>query len=249
MTTLSFFYFFFIILCALRECHNTPHMSVLGFFFSSAARNATRTSRCFPASSSIIARERSSGGFFSAATADHQRFATDSAIPRRIHTSDTSPAASAEPSSTFSASAPFATTAMSQYQDNNNNDNSDIVRGPSPGPGRSAYVIFNNVVSTVGWPTGKTPGDTVTTQTQLALKCLDERLTAAGTNRSRIIEVTVFLASVAEDKEAMDAVWAEWCPQGCGVSRVILGAELAQGVKVFFKVTAAMPLVAAETTR
>ena len=130
-------------------------------------------------------------------------------------------------------------TAMST---DNDNKNSDITRGTSPGPGRSSYVIFNNVVSTVGWPSGKQADDTITRQTELALKNLDERLTAAGTDRTRIIEVTVFLASVASDKDAMDKAWVEWCPEGCGVSRVIVGGEL-NGVKVFFKATAAMPAV------
>jgi enamine deaminase RidA (YjgF/YER057c/UK114 family) len=217
-------------------CHTRrggQHMSLSGFLHSFAVGHATRITRCFPAavSSSVIPRERSVGGFFSSQVLVHR--AALSSSPTRGNNSSPSP------------------TAMNQH--NKTDDDRDIVRGPSPGPGRAAFVIFNNVVSTVGWPTGfkdfvGQDNDTVTTQTILALRCLDQRLRAAGTNRRRILEVTVFLASVAEDKDAMDQVWQNWCPEGCGVSRVVVGAELAQGVRVFFKVTAAMPEVHVDTS-
>ena len=119
-------------------------------------------------------------------------------------------------------------------------NNGDIVRGPAPGPGRSAYVIFNNCVWTNGFPKGKNPDDDIAQQTKLALKCLDERLTQAGTDKSRVIEATVYLSNIA-DKDAMDAVWVEWCPEGCGVSRATVGAALAHGQLIEMKVMAAMP--------
>lgn len=115
-----------------------------------------------------------------------------------------------------------------------------IVRGPAPGPGRSSYVIFNNCVWTNGFPKGKTPDDDISEQTRLALKCLDERLAAAGTDSTRCIEATVFLSNI-DDKDAMDAEWVKWCPEGCGVSRATVGAALAHGQLVEMKVMAAMP--------
>ena len=57
---------------------------------------------------------------------------------------------------------------------------------------------------------------------------LDERLEQAGTDMTRVIESTVFLANI-DDKAAMDAEWVKWCPDGCGVSRATVGAALAHG--------------------
>ena len=114
------------------------------------------------------------------------------------------------------------------------------MRGPAPGPGRAAYVVFNNCVWTNGFPKGKGPDDDITQQTRLALKCLDERLAAAGTDKSRVIEATVYLNDISE-KDQMDAVWVEYFPEGCGVSRATVGAALAHGQLVEMKVMAAMP--------
>jgi enamine deaminase RidA (YjgF/YER057c/UK114 family) len=60
----------------------------------------------------------------------------------------------------------------------------DIVRGPAPGPGRAAFVSFNGMVWTNGFPKGKKEGDDAATQTRLALACLDERLAQAGTDKT-----------------------------------------------------------------
>mmetsp|Transcript_2326 Transcript_2326/g.2591 ORF Transcript_2326/g.2591 Transcript_2326/m.2591 type:complete len:125 (-) Transcript_2326:40-414(-) len=116
----------------------------------------------------------------------------------------------------------------------------DIVRGPAPGPGRASYVCFNGMVWTNGFPAGKTPEDDITEQTRKALKCLDDRLAQAGTDKSRIIEATVFLQDI-NTKDAMDKVWCEWIPEGCGVSRATVGAALAHGQLIEMKVTAALP--------
>jgi enamine deaminase RidA (YjgF/YER057c/UK114 family) len=56
---------------------------------------------------------------------------------------------------------------------------SDVVRGPSPGAGRSAWVAYNGIVWTNGFPKGKQPDDDVAEQTRKALACLDQRLAEA----------------------------------------------------------------------
>lgn len=116
-----------------------------------------------------------------------------------------------------------------------------IERGPVPGHGRSAWVKFNGMVWTNGHPAGKAPGDDAATQTRLALACLDERLAQAGTDKTRIVEATVYLQNI-EDKAAMDAEWrAWWTNEDGGVSRATVGAALAEGQLVEMKVMAAAP--------
>mmetsp|Transcript_89396 Transcript_89396/g.231791 ORF Transcript_89396/g.231791 Transcript_89396/m.231791 type:complete len:137 (+) Transcript_89396:36-446(+) len=116
----------------------------------------------------------------------------------------------------------------------------EIVRGPSPGPGRSAFVACNNLVWTVAFPAGKTPEDSIAEQTRKALKALDDRLAQAGTDKSRMLEATVFVKEMSM-KEEMDSVWREWVPEGCGVSRACVAADLAPGDLVEMKITAALP--------
>mmetsp|Transcript_58281 Transcript_58281/g.117090 ORF Transcript_58281/g.117090 Transcript_58281/m.117090 type:complete len:132 (-) Transcript_58281:246-641(-) len=116
--------------------------------------------------------------------------------------------------------------------------NADIERGPAPGPGRANWVKHNGLVWTVGFPKGKSDGDDVTEQTRLTLACLDERLAGAGTDKSRVLEATVFLQNI-EDKEAMDAVWRAWLPEGGGASRATVSVQLAHGQLIEIKVLAA----------
>merc|ERR1711920_731998 len=116
----------------------------------------------------------------------------------------------------------------------------EIVRGPAPGPGRSAFVSHSGLVWTVAFPAGKTPEDSVAEQTRKALKALDDRLTQAGTDKSRMLEATVFVKDMSM-KEEMDSVWREWVPEGCGVSRACVAADLAPGDLVEMKITAALP--------
>ncbi len=113
-----------------------------------------------------------------------------------------------------------------------------IHRGPSPGKGRSAWVGFGDRVWTVGFPKGKTAQDSVAEQTKKSLNTIDERLQAAGSDKSRILEATVFLKDMSA-KEEMDAVWREWVPENCGISRAALSCDLAPGDLVELKVTAA----------
>mmetsp|Transcript_76362 Transcript_76362/g.151026 ORF Transcript_76362/g.151026 Transcript_76362/m.151026 type:complete len:158 (-) Transcript_76362:27-500(-) len=116
---------------------------------------------------------------------------------------------------------------------------SDILR-ERIAPGRSRYVNYNGLVWTVAIPAGKTGGETVAEQTKLTLADLDTRLAAAGTNKSRILDATVFLSDITT-KDEMDRIWVEWVPEGCEPSRIILGAHLAHGFLVEVKVTAALP--------
>eukprot|EP00427_Karlodinium_veneficum_P014744 CAMPEP_0169072154 /NCGR_PEP_ID=MMETSP1015-20121227/6040_1 /TAXON_ID=342587 /ORGANISM="Karlodinium micrum, Strain CCMP2283" /LENGTH=134 /DNA_ID=CAMNT_0009131285 /DNA_START=53 /DNA_END=457 /DNA_ORIENTATION=+ len=115
-----------------------------------------------------------------------------------------------------------------------------IVRGEAPGPGRSAWVKYNGLVYTVAFPTDRKPNDSCADQTRKALANLDERLKKAGTDKSKIIEATVFLKDMSTFSE-MDKVWCEYIQDGCSPSRATVGADLGKGVLVEIKVTAAAP--------
>ena len=114
-----------------------------------------------------------------------------------------------------------------------------VTRGPSPGPGRSAWCRYKGTVWTVGVPKGRKSNANIGEQTSLTLKSIDERLKQAGTDKSRIIEATVFLTNMKEFN-GFDKEWGAWLPEGTGASRATVGvARLANNDKVEIKVTAA----------
>jgi enamine deaminase RidA (YjgF/YER057c/UK114 family) len=116
---------------------------------------------------------------------------------------------------------------------------SSIERGPQPGPGRSAWVKYNGLVWTVGVPKGRKEDDDIATQTKITLDSIDERLAQAGTDKSKIIEATVFLTDMSEFS-GMNAEWSSWLPEGCGASRAtVCVAALANNDKVEIKITCA----------
>jgi len=114
-----------------------------------------------------------------------------------------------------------------------------IARGPSPGPGRCAWVKHNDMVWTVGVPKGRKSNADIGTQTRISLASIDDRLAQAGTHKSKIIEATVFLTNMKEF-EGFDKEWNAWMPAGTGASRATVGvASLANNDKVEIKVTVA----------
>ena len=83
----------------------------------------------------------------------------------------------------------------------------DILRSPGSAPGRNQGTAFGPFVWAVA--TDRTSSATIEEQTRRALGELDRVLADLGSNRTRILSVTIYLASML-DKPQMDAVWVEW---------------------------------------
>lgn len=71
----------------------------------------------------------------------------------------------------------------------------------------SQAVIHNGIVYLAG-QVGK-PGDDVAAQTRTVLDSVDRLLAEAGTDRSHVLQATIWLADMA-DFEVMNTVWEEW---------------------------------------
>ena len=80
----------------------------------------------------------------------------------------------------------------------------------------SDSTCFNGVVYLVEVPSIDT-GD-IQTQTTDLLKNLENVMAAAGTDKSRLLQVQVFLTDMA-DYDGFNAVWEAWLPEGCAPSR------------------------------
>lgn len=100
---------------------------------------------------------------------------------------------------------------------------SDITRFGT-GPRMSEAVSYNGII----WLAGQvgTAGDDVTAQTKTCLAEVDRILAAAGTDKTRILSVQIWLADIA-DFPKMNAVWDTWVPAGHTPARATGEAKLA----------------------
>lgn len=102
----------------------------------------------------------------------------------------------------------------------------------------SDSVIHNDTVYLVEVPSNL-DGD-ITAQTEDLLASVDRLLIQAGSDRSRLLMVTIYLADMA-DYDAMNGVWDVWVPEGHAPTRACVQARLANpGFRVEMVVTAAV---------
>lgn len=114
---------------------------------------------------------------------------------------------------------------------------SDITRFGT-GPRMSEAVAYNGIL----WVAGQlgAPGGSVAGQTRQALAAVDAILARAGTDKSRILSVQIWLADMASFAE-MNSVWDQWVAQGHTPARATGQAQLATAeYKVEIIVTAAL---------
>lgn len=91
-------------------------------------------------------------------------------------------------------------------------------------PRSSAIVIHNQTVYLAG-QVGK-PGDGTGEQTRTILASIDRLLEEAGTDKSRILQATIWLADMA-DFDEMNAVWDAWVAPGHAPARATGEVRLA----------------------
>src|SRR3546814_17675306 len=110
------------------------------------------------------------------------------------------------------------------------------------GPRMSQAVIHNGIVYLAGQIGA--PGEDAATQTKAILGGIDTLLAEAGTDRSRLLQATIWLADMA-DFDAMNRVWEEWIGGANAPTRAPGEVRLATpAYKVEIIVTAALPRTA-----
>lgn len=115
--------------------------------------------------------------------------------------------------------------------------NTDITRYGT-GPRMSEAVACNGIL----WVAGQLgePRGSVADQTRQALAEVDRILAEAGTDKTRILSVQIWLADMSTFAE-MNSVWDAWVPQGHTPARATGEAKLASpDYKVEIIVTAAL---------
>ncbi|MFN8702258.1 MAG: RidA family protein [Rhodospirillales bacterium] len=111
---------------------------------------------------------------------------------------------------------------------------SDIVRIET-GPRSSQAVIYNGVVHLAGQVARGSENASVAAQTHEILRNIDRLLVAAGSDKSRLITSTIFLADFRRFDE-MNDVWMAWVVPGSTPARAVVEAKLVTpgfGVEIF----------------
>ena len=115
---------------------------------------------------------------------------------------------------------------------------SDITRHHT-GQRMSQMVIHNGIAYLAGQVGA--PGESVTAQTQSCIEKVEALLAEAGTDATRMLSCTIWLADMADFAE-MNAVWDAWVPEGHAPTRACGEAKLATpDYKVELIITAALP--------
>ena len=88
----------------------------------------------------------------------------------------------------------------------------------------SDSVVHNSTVYLVEVPSNL--DDNITAQTSNLLSSIENLLAQAGSDKTRLLMVTIYLADMA-DYDAMNAVWDDWLPMGSAPTRACVQARLA----------------------
>jgi enamine deaminase RidA (YjgF/YER057c/UK114 family) len=88
----------------------------------------------------------------------------------------------------------------------------------------SDMVVHNGTIYLVEVPTSD--ADDITAQAHDVLASLDASLGEAGSSKSHLLMVTIYLADIA-DIEGFNAVWDAWLPPGGAPVRACVQARLA----------------------
>jgi enamine deaminase RidA (YjgF/YER057c/UK114 family) len=115
-----------------------------------------------------------------------------------------------------------------------------MVKRIEPGPRMSAAVVHGNTVYVSGQVAGDTTAD-VAGQTRQVLAEIDAILGKAGTDKTRLVAATVYLADIATFQQ-MNAAWDAWVAPGNPPARATVEAKLATpAYKVEIVAIAALP--------
>lgn len=95
----------------------------------------------------------------------------------------------------------------------------------APGPRMSRAVVHGNTVYLAGH-VAKEPAGSVRGQTAAILQAIEQRLAAAGSDKSKLLSASIWLADI-DTFEEMNAVWDAWVDPRNPPARATVEARLA----------------------
>jgi enamine deaminase RidA (YjgF/YER057c/UK114 family) len=95
-----------------------------------------------------------------------------------------------------------------------------------PGPRMSGAVVHGNTVYLAGQVAQNAPGQSVAEQTKDILSIIDGLLAEAGSDKTKLLMVNIWLTDMSTFAE-MNAVWDAWVVQGSTPARATVESKLA----------------------
>jgi len=99
------------------------------------------------------------------------------------------------------------------------------------GPRMSKVVIHGDTVYLAGLTADKTVGDSVAEQTREILASIDALLKKAGTDKSKLLQATIWLQDIRTVDE-MNKVWDAWVVPGETPARACIESRLQSPAKM-----------------
>jgi len=90
----------------------------------------------------------------------------------------------------------------------------------------SKAVVHNGAVYLAGQVADRTAGKSVAEQTREIVAIIDQLLAEAGSDKTKILSATIYLADIKTFPE-MNSVWDTWVAQGHTPARATVEARLA----------------------
>ncbi len=100
-----------------------------------------------------------------------------------------------------------------------------MIKRLESGPRMSQAVVHGNTVYLAG-QVADDPSVEVAGQTRQVLASIDKLLAAAGSDKTRILSATIYLANIGTFAQ-MNSEWDAWVPQGHTPARATVEARLA----------------------
>ena len=94
------------------------------------------------------------------------------------------------------------------------------------GPRMSQAVVHGATIYLAGQVADRAKGKSVGEQTREVLAAIDRLLAEAGSEKTRLLSATIYLADIATFAE-MNAEWDAWIPAGHAPARATVEAKLA----------------------
>ena len=95
------------------------------------------------------------------------------------------------------------------------------------GPRMSQIVVHNGTIYLAGFVAENAPGKSVAEQTADILQQIDKALASVNSDKSRLLQATIWLADMSTFAE-MNSVWDKWVSPGNTPVRACVEAKLAQ---------------------
>lgn len=93
---------------------------------------------------------------------------------------------------------------------------------------RLSRIVIHNKVAYIAGVTSSDLSADIKAQTRDVLAKIDGYLAQAGTNKSRLLNVQIWLKDIDKDFEGMNEVWGEWADMNNMPTRATCEAKLAR---------------------